>query len=110
MILSGRLYKGDEAADLGLVHLAVDHGELEESARGLLEPILRQPRYALSLAKRAVYAARTGSVEAGLEVESEQFAQCFEHDFFRELMREQLKSGALTTSADVSRLFPEDKE
>jgi enoyl-CoA hydratase/carnithine racemase len=110
MILSGRLYKGAEAEALGLVHLAVDHSELENSVRGLLEPILRQPRYALSLAKRAAYAARTGSVEAGLGLESDLFAQCFERDYFRELMREQLKSGVLTSSADVSHLIPEEKE
>ncbi|MBI4776788.1 MAG: enoyl-CoA hydratase/isomerase family protein [Deltaproteobacteria bacterium] len=110
MILSGRLYKGDEAAALGLVHLVVDHDELDEGVRILLEPVLRQPQFALSLAKRAVYAARTGSVEAGLGLESEQFSHCFEQDFFRNLMREQLKSGALTTSADISHLFPEEEE
>ncbi|MBU2551626.1 MAG: enoyl-CoA hydratase/isomerase family protein [Proteobacteria bacterium] len=100
MILSGRLYRGDEAASLGLVHLAVEPGNLDEGAARLLAPILRQPHYALALAKQAVYASGSGSLEDGLGVESERFSRCFEHDFFPDLMRRQIEEGSLTTTAD----------
>ena len=106
MILSGRLYKGDEAAREGLVHLAVEPGGLRAGVERLLAPILRQPQYALSLAKRAVYASRR---PGGLDAESEWFSRCFERDYFANLMRQQLRSGALTTTADVSRLVREEE-
>ena len=107
MILSGRLYKGGEAAELGLVHLVVEAGRLEAGVEKLLLPILRQPQYALSLAKRAVLASTAGSLEEGLKAESHEFSRCFEHDFFPDLMRRQLAEGVLKTTADVSSLKKE---
>ncbi len=102
MILSGRLYKGREAAEMGLVHLAVEKDGLMKGVEELLKPILRQPQYALSLAKRAVHASRMGSLEEGLEAESALFSRCFGHDFFPDLMRRQLRECLLQTTADVS--------
>ena len=102
MILSGRLYKGSEAARMGLVNLAVQPGGLEAGIEKLLKPILRQPQYALSLAKRAVHAAKKESLEQGLKTESDQFSRCFDHEFFPGLMIKQLKEGTLETTADVS--------
>lgn len=102
MILSGKLYKGVEAVEMGLVHLTVRTDGLAEGVQKLLKPILRQPRYALSLAKRAVHASRSGSLAQGLQAESEQFSRCFDHDFFPDLMKEQLRNGVLETTADVS--------
>jgi len=104
MILSGRLYKGSEAEGMGLVNLAVPPDGLSAGVEELLKPILRQPRYALSLAKRAVHDAKRESLEQGLKTESEQFSRCFEHDFFPDLMIRQLKEGTLETTADVSGL------
>jgi enoyl-CoA hydratase/carnithine racemase len=75
----------------------------------LLHPILRQPQYALSLAKRAVYAGGSGSIQEGMKAESEQFSHCFEHTFFKDLMRRQLRDGTLETTADVSRLTGDKK-
>ena len=102
MILSGKLYKGTEAARMGLVNLAVEPEELADGVEKLLKPILRQPQYALTLAKRAVLASRSGSLEQGLKEESEQFSHCFDHRFFPDLMTQQLKEGSLETTADVS--------
>ena len=95
MILSGRLYKGKDAAEMGLVHVAVERTGLAEGVKKLLGPVLRQPQYALSLAKRAVLGYRSGSLEDGLKVESEQFSHCFDHSFFPDLMRQQLREGCL---------------
>ncbi|MFX1253248.1 MAG: enoyl-CoA hydratase/isomerase family protein [Promethearchaeota archaeon] len=110
MILSGRLYNGEEAVKLGLVHLVVEPGELVNGVDMLLKPILRQPQYALSHAKRAVYASRSGTFADGLKEESEQFIQCFDHKFFSELMMKQIREGLLTTTADVSHLLEEEKK
>lgn len=102
MILSGRLYTGREAARMGLVNIAVKPERLADAVEKLLKPILQQPQYALSLAKRAILASRSGSLEQGLKAESEQFSQCFDHRFFPDLMTKQLKEGSLETTADLS--------
>lgn len=99
MILTGRLYKGEEAATRGLVNLAVPDGELPGAAAGLLARVLRNPGHATSLAKRAVKAGLGANLADGLAGEAELFGRCHDSDFFRELMKSQLASGALTTSA-----------
>ncbi len=106
MILSGRLYKGSRAAEMGLVHAAVKPEGLMAGVEDLLKPIFRQPQYALSLAKRAVHAAR-GPLDEGLKKESERFSQCFDHSFFPTLMQKQLREGVLQTTADTSALTGE---
>lgn len=98
MILSGKLHRGPEAVELGLIHLCVAEGCLEEGIQELLTPILRQPPYVLPLAKGAVYASGHGSMASGLLVESERFSRCFERGFFRDLMKKQLKDGSLKTT------------
>jgi len=102
MILSGRLFKGIEAAEIGLVHRVVEPEHLSDGVDQLLKPVLRQPQYALSLAKGAVHAYRSGSLEQGLETESEQFSRCFEHPFFPDLMVKQLNEGTLETTTNIS--------
>ncbi len=102
LILSGRLLRPDEAERHGLINLAVDDDELEEGVARLLEPILKQPHYALSLAKRAVYASAEGGLFHGLGVERERFSRCFEKTYFADLMAEQIREGVLQTSAEVS--------
>lgn len=110
MILTGKLYKGREAEELGLVNLCVQADRLKEGVESLLTPVLKNPQYALSLAKSAVQASRIGSIEKGLEVESERFSHCLEHDFFPELMKKQLKDGSLTTTEDTSSLLNEENK
>jgi enoyl-CoA hydratase/carnithine racemase len=105
MILSGGLLHAEVAAEWGLVHAAVPAAELRPKVDALLEPILARPDYAVRLAKEALGATRLGSLEAGLAAERECFAKCLEHDFFPDLMREQLREGVLQTSADVDRLL-----
>ena len=105
MILNGRLYGGADAEMMGLIHLCTNDSELEAGVDRLLKPILRRPQYALSLAKSAVYGSSAGSLETGLEIESERFSHCLEHDFFPDLMKEQLKTGVLTTTENVSKIL-----
>jgi len=109
MILSGKLYKGREAFELGLVHSAVPHDQLYGEAENILEPILRNPQYALSQAKRAVRASSRGSLSSGLKVEREAFRRCFSHDYFFKLMRKQLKEGVLKTTVKLPGWVLEEK-
>jgi enoyl-CoA hydratase len=105
MILSGKLYPGEQAQALGLVNRAVPDADLRQGVRDLLAPILRQPQYALSLAKQAVKLSQRTTLPEGLEHEAELFGRCHAQGFFRRLMEEQLKSGALTTSEDTTHLL-----
>jgi enoyl-CoA hydratase/carnithine racemase len=101
MILSGRLYKGREACDVGLVHSVVSPDQLLKEAEKVLEPILRNPQHALSQAKKAVRASQKNGLAGGLRVESEAFSRCFLNDYFIQLMRKQLKEGTLKTTVQL---------
>lgn len=106
LILSGRLVKADEAERLGMIHLAVGENQLASGVDRLLGPILKQPHYALRLAKQAVLASRRELPDSGLAVESECFSRCFERPFFRDLMHQQLRDGLLSTTENI----PEPKK
>ncbi|MBA4358579.1 MAG: hypothetical protein C0405_12735, partial [Desulfovibrio sp.] len=56
-------------------------------------------------AKQAVKAGLGAPPAQGLATEAELFSRCHEQTFFRDLMKAQLKSGDLTTSADATSLF-----
>jgi enoyl-CoA hydratase len=101
MILSGRLYKGRETLEGGLVHSVVAPDRLLKEAERILEPIFRNPQHALSQAKKAVRASQDTTLAKGQQVESTAFSRCFSHDTFLELMRKQLKEGTLKTTVKL---------
>jgi enoyl-CoA hydratase len=101
MILSGRLYKGEEALDMGLVHRVVPPQQLLSETGRMLASILRNPQHALSQAKRAVHASQGKTLDEGLGVEREYFGQCFSSDCFAQMMRRQLKEGILKTTVKL---------
>jgi enoyl-CoA hydratase len=102
MILTGRLYKGEEAMRQGLVHLAVSPETLlADAEKYLREWIFRNPQYALILAKKAVYASDKGSLAQGLKAENNEFKKCLKHDYFVKLMCQQIKEGILQTTAKL---------
>ena len=101
MILTGRLYKGKEAFDLGLVNQVTPAEELLAETEKILKSIFRNPQYALSQAKRAIYASKNRPFDQGLKVESEEFKKCFVHDYFVNLMCQQLKEGTLKTTVKL---------
>ena len=111
MILSGKLYAGRNACDLGLVHRVVPSDELVAESRKILDPILRNPQHALSQAKRAVRSYRAGGLTEGLKNESDTFSECFKNDFFVQLMQRQLREGSLKTTVSLpSRVDVQQKE
>jgi len=98
IILEGHLFSGEEAFELGLVHYLVEHQELEKKGEEILRKIFVIPQHALSSAKKAVYASQYLSFSQGLQVETEEFGKCFIHDYFRKLIKDQLKDGRLKTT------------
>ena len=110
MILSGKLCKGREAFELGLVHSAVSPDQLYKEAEKILEPILRNPQHALSQAKRAVRASSRGTLSDGLREEREAFRRCFSHDYFVNLMCKQLKDGILKTTVKLPGWVREERK
>jgi len=108
MILSGKLYGGREACEMGLVHSAVPPDQLRGEAERILEPLFRNPQHALSQAKRAVRSSQ-GNLIQGMRVEREAFSRCFSHDYFLRLMRKQLKEGSLKTTARLPRRLLEER-
>ena len=101
MILSGKLYKGKEAFEIGLVHSVVPPTQLLGEAERILEPVFRNPQHALLQAKRAVRSSARMDQTAGLRAESEAFSRCFANDYFLRLMRRQLREGTLKTTAKI---------
>jgi enoyl-CoA hydratase len=101
MILSGRLYKAEEALRQGLIHRVVPGDKLFAESAEFLKPILKNPRYALIQAKRAVRASQDHSLAEGLRIETEEFQKCFTQDYFVDLMCQQLKTGQLQTSSEL---------
>ncbi len=110
MILSGKLYKGREALELGLVNTVVPPDQLYSEAEKLLEPILRNPHHALAQAKRAVRASSRGTLPDGLKVEREAFRRCFSHNYFVKLMCKQIKEGVLRTTVKLPRWVLEERK
>jgi enoyl-CoA hydratase/carnithine racemase len=98
MILSGKLYAGKEALELGLVHNVVPADRLSSEVVEILKPIFRNPHYALAQAKRAVSAAQSQFFVEGFKAETEAFSQCFKHGYFKKLICRQLKEGILKTT------------
>ncbi|MBP1713196.1 MAG: Enoyl-CoA hydratase [Deltaproteobacteria bacterium] len=101
MILSGKLYKGKEAYEIGLVHSVAPPNQLLGEAERILAPILRNPQHALSQAKKAVRSSARMTQTGGLRAESEAFSRCFANDYFLRLMRRQLREGTLKTTAKI---------
>ena len=101
MILSGKLYSAEQALDQGLIHLSVPDADLEKQYRKFMQPILKNPQYALSQAKLSVKAAQNNDFAKGLQQETIAFQHCFEHDFFVNLMCRQMGEGVLETTTQL---------
>lgn len=102
MILTGRLYKAEDALQQGMVHLVVSPDALlAASEKYLRERVFVNPQYALILAKNAVYASREGSFDLGLKAENNEFKKCLQYDYFPKLMCRQIKEGVLQTTAKL---------
>ncbi len=101
MILSGRLYKGQEAMEMGLVNGLAPADRLSKEVEKVLGTLFRNPQYTLTQAKRAVYASQNNVFTEGLQEESKAFSTCFSQNYFVDLMIKQIQEGSLTTTAKL---------
>lgn len=101
IILSAELYSAEQALDQGLIHLCVPDDDLEHECQKFMQPILKNPQYALSQAKLSVKAAQNNDFSKGLQLETIAFQCCFEHDFFVDLMCRQMGEGVLETTMEL---------
>jgi enoyl-CoA hydratase len=109
MILSGRLYKGQEAMAMGLVNGLAPADGLSKEVERVLDYMFRNPQYTLTLAKRAVYASQNNSFIVGLQEEGKAFSNCFSQNYFVDLMTKQIQEGSLTTTAKLPEWVIEKK-
>jgi len=79
MIFTSRTLDADEALAVGLVNQAVPSGEAPSAARELARRVLAMGPKAVSLAKQAVDLGLATDLPAGIEIETEHFAECFGH-------------------------------
>jgi enoyl-CoA hydratase/carnithine racemase len=86
---------------MGLIHRVTPVDRLLAETTEFLKPILKNPQYALSQAKRAVRASQNRSPAEGLSIETEMFKKCFSNEYFVNLMCEQIKTGKLQTTAEL---------
>ncbi|HEX6424445.1 MAG TPA: enoyl-CoA hydratase-related protein [Acidimicrobiales bacterium] len=77
LILTGRQVRADEAMRIGLVDEVVPHDDLHDRAHALATALASGAVVAQGLAKRAIDEGLQGSLEAGIALEQELFAQVF---------------------------------
>jgi len=77
LILTGRQVGAEEALRIGLVDEVVAPEELDDRAMGLAAELARGAVVAQGLAKRAIDRGLPGSLQAGIDLEQELFAEAF---------------------------------
>jgi 2-(1,2-epoxy-1,2-dihydrophenyl)acetyl-CoA isomerase len=70
LVFTAKMISGTDAYELGLVNAAVPADELDAATHALVETIAAGPPLALSMAKRELDHAATGSLAQALEVEA----------------------------------------
>ncbi|MCP4871281.1 MAG: crotonase [Proteobacteria bacterium] len=78
LILTGRMIKADEAAQLGIALEVTEPGEALNRALELAATIASKGPRAVALAKEAIRVAGELDIEIGLQEEAELFAACFD--------------------------------
>jgi enoyl-CoA hydratase/carnithine racemase len=70
LVFTAKMISGTEAYELGLVNAAVPAEQLDASTDAIVETLAAGPPLALSMAKRELDNAATGSLAQALEVEA----------------------------------------
>ena len=81
---TARRVGADEALAMGLLNRKVPEADLAVEAQELAASLARGPALATSMTKEAIYGAAARGLEATLELEADQQAQCIATDDFRE--------------------------
>lgn len=81
MILFGKMINGEEAYDLGLVHKVVPRKQVLAAAEAMAQSLMDRDEMAVRRAMKAVRLAGENSLEAGLEMERNYFAELWAQRF-----------------------------
>ena len=84
ILFSSRVFRGEEAARIGLVNRAVPPGEVLATAREIAAEFATSAPLAVRAVKRGLARSASASLEDQLSFEAEQQAACFETEDVRE--------------------------
>jgi enoyl-CoA hydratase len=87
VVMAGKIIKGKEAYEIGLVTKCVPDEEVLEQAFALAKQIICKPAAALQYAKAAINYAVDNNVQTGSEYEKSLFSLCFETEDQKEGMK-----------------------
>jgi len=87
LVLTGEMIDAEEALRIGLVEEVVDEDKLMDRAKEIARKILEKPPLAVKLAKRALNASRSMSLQDGLRYELSLFSILFSTEDAKEGMR-----------------------
>ncbi len=84
LVFSAEMISAEEALRLGIFNEVVPHEDLTETTRVWATTLAAKPPRALALAKQAIYASETGSLDQMLDIELENQLACFQSEDARE--------------------------
>jgi len=95
MILQGRVIDADEAESIGLIHKALDPGELMPYSLKFARTLAEFPPVSLALIKKCIHEGGQLPLLEGLKLEQDCFWQTMRSEDARRLMKEYLEGGIL---------------
>ena len=78
LIMTGEMLTADEAATIGLVNHVYNHEQLFEMTMELAQKIASKSVFTLAAAKRTIKASLNNSLDEGIKIEAEEFANLFD--------------------------------
>lgn len=87
MVMAGKVIRGKEAFDTGLVTMCVSDDEVMNEATRLAEKLCEKPAAALQYAKAAINYAVENGISSGKKYEKALFSLCFETEDQKEGMK-----------------------
>jgi len=78
LVMTGEMLTADEAAKIGLVNHVCNHEQLFEMTMDLAQKIASKSVFTLAAAKRTIKASLNNSLEEGIKIEAEEFANLFD--------------------------------
>lgn len=77
LLLTGKIIKADEAFDIGLVNKVIPANNLLNQAKEMAAEIMNNSPVAVENCKKAINAGLKESLDRGLKIESDLFAECY---------------------------------
>lgn len=77
LVFFGEVFDAQTALELGLVNKVVPYSELNETTMKWAKRLAKKPPFSLRMAKEAINAAWSTSLEKGLQIETDGWAMCY---------------------------------